>query len=392
MNSKLINVVIELGSFDRGGLEKVVLDSALKFNSKKFNVTIVSVGKIGLLAEVAIRNGINVVELSEPDPLNQYKTLLINKKIDLAISHFSRYGYQLFHSLGIKNITYIHNVYAFMSGEMLKNFIEDDRYVGTYISVSPNATRYAVQKLGLSREKVITVPNGLCFEEHEQRSALSNAVNRNDFGLAEDDYAFLNVASYNLHKGHYVMAAAMKIILETRSDIKILCIGNVIVPEHVRLLKEYLDREGLANHILMPGHYPDVEKFFRISDAFLLPSFIEGWSIAMNEAMYYEKPLLLTNTGGASEVISNEDIGILINNEYGDILNLDCEMLDRLAFDTREFKIAKDLAEAMIKMANNKKFWSLAGRAGKKKILDKYSMQAIADRYCSIMENVLRAE
>jgi glycosyltransferase involved in cell wall biosynthesis len=142
----------------------------------------------------------------------------------------------------------------------------------------------------------------------------------------------------------------------------------------------------------MPGHYPDVEKFFNISDAFLLPSFIEGWSIAMNEAMYYEKPLLLTNTGGASEVISNEDIGILINNEYGDILNLDCEMLDRLAFDTREFQIATDLADAMKRMANNKIFWSRAGKEGKKKILDKYSMQAIADRYCSIMENILGAE
>ena len=91
-----------------------------------------------------------------------------------------------------------------------------------------------------------------------------------------------------------------------------------------------------------------------MADAFLLPSFIEGWSIAMNEAMFYGKPLLMTDTGGASEVIEDGDIGRLIPNEYGDVTNLHSSLLDELAFNRRHFQTAAYLAQAMIEFADHR--------------------------------------
>jgi glycosyltransferase involved in cell wall biosynthesis len=245
-----------------------------------------------------------------------------------------------------------------------------------------------VGRLGINAEKIVTVPNGLIMAEHEARKAFAVPAMRSEYGIKDSDYLFLNVASYNLHKGHYLMVDAMRKILKVRNDIKILCIGNVINPAHVKELKRYLNNEGLDRHILMPGHFPNIESFYQISDAFLLPSFVEGWSIAMNEAMFYEKPMILTDTGAAAEVIENNDIGILLDNEYGDILDLNHNKLDDVAYRRREFRTSSILADAMMQFANNREYWQAAGRKGKEKLMRHYDFANTVDTYEKIFSQL----
>jgi len=382
-------IAIELSAFDRGGLEKVVLDSAILLREKSFKPIIISCGKVGHLGEVARAHQIEVYQLPQHNPQEYYEKVLIDNSVRLSMSHFSRRGYEIFRKLGIPNITFIHNVYAMLSGEALQNFKQDDCYVDTYISVSPKATEYAISRLEIPSEKIETVPNGLIIAEHERMLDSPSSLTRGQFGIAEEDYTFLNVASYNLHKGHYLMAAAMKLIRARRDDIKILCIGNTIVPEHVSAFREYLEANQLERHILMPGYYPNVAEFHRLSDGFLLPSLIEGWSIAMNEAMFYGKPLLMTDTGGASEVIEDNDIGLLLPNEYGEVSNLDSALLDQIGYNQRSFRTAAYLASAMIDFADNRAKWSEAGRKGREKIRERFDFSKVVEKYSEIISNLV---
>ena len=91
-----LGVLIELGSFDKGGLEKVVLDSAIAFDPKRFEVTIVTPGKVGHLGTVARDAGARVVGLPPENLLGAYGQLLKELQIDVAMSHFSDLGYPLF--------------------------------------------------------------------------------------------------------------------------------------------------------------------------------------------------------------------------------------------------------------------------------------------------------
>lgn len=52
-NNKKIGVLIELDSFDKGGLQKVVLDIALRLRKDIFDVVILSINNVGFLAEIA---------------------------------------------------------------------------------------------------------------------------------------------------------------------------------------------------------------------------------------------------------------------------------------------------------------------------------------------------
>lgn len=385
-----LGVLIELASFDKGGLEKVVLDSAIAFDRQRFDVTIVTPGKVGHLGTVARDAGLRVIGLPADDLHGAYDRVLKDLSIDVAMSHFSDVGYPLFARHKIPNITFIHNVYAFFSAAQAEAFARSDQYVDCYVSVSKNATRFAVQNLGVAANKVITVPNGLIIAEHETREKKPLKLTRSQLGLADSDYVFANIASYNLHKGHYVMADAMRQLLQQRRDVKILCVGNVIYPPHVDALQRYLKEHGLEQHILMPGYFPDVEDVHRVADAFLLPSFIEGWSIAMNEAMFYRKPMILTDTGASAEVIEGNDIGILVPNEYGDTPNLNSKLLDELAYAPRSYKIAPVLADAMNQMASNREQWRKKAEAGRQKIYERFDFSDIVKRYEEIIENVVR--
>lgn len=386
-----INLLIELDSFDKGGLQKVVLDTVLMLDALKFRPVIVSIGKVGYLAKIATQNGIKVYSLNVKNKYKLYEKIIIEERINLSCSHYSNFGYRILKSYNIPNITFIHNVYAFLSKQAVDDFKNNDKYIDRYISVSKNATRYANEKFGISLEKIITIPNGLIIKEHLEREKKIRPISREEFNLFPEDYVFLNVASYNLHKGHYLMIDAMKTIIKVRQDIKIICIGNIIYPPHVKELTEYLKSSGLDKYILMPGYFSDVESFYAIADAFILPSFIEGWSIAMNEAMFYKKPMILTDTGGAAEVIENNDIGILIENEYGDIINLDSRNLDEMAYNRKEYRIAKILAKAMLDFADNKEFWMQAGKEGRDKILKFYNFNNIVKMYENIFINLLES-
>lgn len=384
-------IVVELSAFDRGGLEKVVLDTSVVLRDLGLDSIIVSCGKVGHLGAIARQQGFTVYELSQDDPQGHYRGILVDHGVELAISHFSRTGYKVFRELGIPNLTFIHNVYAFLNGQALDNFRQDDTYVDRYISVSPKATDYAASRLGIDRGKIVTVPNGLLINEHVARARAAEPVTRAQFGIREDDYVFLNVASYNLHKSHYLMAEAMRMLLRKTDRVRILCIGNTIVPHHVQALREHLEATGVADHMLMPGYFPDVAPFHAIADAFLLPSLIEGWSIAMNEAMFFGKPMILSDTGGSSEVIKDDDIGILLPNEYGPVSNLHSELLDDIAYNRRHFRTSAYLARAMQSFAEDPRHWREAGLKGHRRLMEKYDFVEVVRSYLPIFRDVMES-
>ena len=328
------------------------------------------------------------MQLTGLDVEAAYDALLTRFAPHLSMSHFSDAGYRCFTRHGVPNITFIHNVYAFVGPEQRASLLANDQHVTRYIAVSQKAARYAAAGIGLPAAKITTIANGLILAEHEERAARPVQLTRAELGLKETDYVFLHPASYNLHKGHYLIAAALMQIRRTRDDIKVLCVGNDVYPPHVAELRAYVEQHDLAGHMLMPGYFPDIEQPMAVCDACMLPSFIEGWSIAMNEAMFYAKPLLLTDTGGAAEVIEGEDTGILLPTEYPDLLSLDGKLLDRLAYSPQPYRLTEPLAQAMIRMADDPAHWAEAGQRARRKLYERHDFRAVVAAYEAMMLEV----
>jgi glycosyltransferase involved in cell wall biosynthesis len=185
------------------------------------------------------------------------------------------------------------------------------------------------------------------------------------------------------------MADAMRMLLRKTDRVRILCIGNTVVPHHLQELRDHLKTIGVADHMLMPGYFTDVAPFHAIADAFLLPSLIEGWSIAMNEAMFFGKPMILSDTGGSSEVILDDDIGILLPNEYGLVGNLHSELLDDIAYNQRNFRTSAFLARAMLDFATNPEHWREAGLKGHRRLIENYNYTDVVRSYLPVFRETV---
>ena len=378
-NESKPHIVIETSSFDRGGLEKVVLDSAMLFRKFGYRVTIISTGTLGLLANQSRSEGIATYGFR-----SRWKIVLflMRDRPIVALSHYADFGYPVYRLLKIPNITFIHNVYAFLDSKSKKQILKNDRYVSRYISVSNTASLYAVKKPHLAPEKIETISNGIIVSEHiaNETKARRLPILTNP-KIKDKDFVFLNVASYNLHKGHYLMAAALKEVIKIYPSTKILCIGAEVYRPHLNELKDYLQEQNLVDNMILAGYFASPSEFYLRANCFLLPSFIEGWSIAMTEAMFYEVPMILTAVGGAPEVILKNDIGILIPNEYGDVTNLDLELLNKLTYSPQNYQVTKILSNAMIDMIENEKKWKLQAKVARKKVIEFHDFENIVSKY-----------
>jgi glycosyltransferase involved in cell wall biosynthesis len=66
-----------------------------------------------------------------------------------------------------------------------------------------------------------------------------------------------------------------------------------------------------------------------LADALVMPSFFEGWSLAITEAVLAGLPVIATDVGGAREQLRGTD-GILLAPAREDLASLGCEPLVEL--------------------------------------------------------------
>lgn len=83
-------------------------------------------------------------------------------------------------------------------------------------------------------------------------------------------------------------------------------------PEKEALIRQ-CERLGISSQVRLLGYRGNVIPYLKQADAFVLPSFSEGFSIALVEAMLCGLPCIVTRIGGPSEIIKDGKTGYLID-------------------------------------------------------------------------------
>lgn len=379
---------IEVESFDVGGLEKVVLDLSLLFKRDGIKTVVVTPGDIGSLGERARSEGIEVLSIKGWFPQLKYLKLLISRRPEATISHFTYFGYLPSFLARVPNITYIHNVYAFFSAKQARRFSLAKYFVSGFIAVSSIAKEYAVSTLGLKAEKVQIVPNGLT-RTPEKHQPQRTAVSRSTYGLTDDDFVFICPANLNLHKGFFLLLESLSLAIQHNPKIKVICLGGIVFPPHYDLIESEITRLKLGENVFLLGHKSDMKSHYGLADAAILVSFIEGWSIAVNECMAHQLPLILSETGSARELIEDGDCGFLISQPFGAIDNLNPRVLNNLAYTPQKYNTSVEVAQAMIQMSSNKNRAKEMGLAGQKKIYEFFNEDLWFNRTRRAYERIL---
>jgi len=380
-----INLLIETKSLDKGGLEQVVYDIAKKIDKERFNVSVVVTEKPGMLSDTLIKEKIPVFCLTKNKP-TLYREILKNGKIDIINSHYSCYFIND-KPQNIPVIEFIHGTYVSFTPQQKKDFLERDKFIKKYVAVSKNAAQYAEEVLGINPIKITILPNSLNIDRFKKLP--KPKILRKDLNLKETDYVFLVPAAYYSPKGHFLILAALKKIKNLYPRIKIICSGAILDRAFYNKCLSIVKKEKLEGQISFLKFTNMIYDLYRLADALLLPSLVEGWSVAVMEGMYFGLPLILSDVGGARDLIQNNDIGIIIPNPYNDVTELNLERLIEISYDENP-KNTQALIDAMINFFKNREKWQKAGKLGREKLLQKYTLDKSIKRYESIFTENLK--
>jgi glycosyltransferase involved in cell wall biosynthesis len=172
---------------------------------------------------------------------------------------------------------------------------------------------------------------------------------RAKLGIPTNAFIVLTVGNFIDRKGRWTLLDAAARLQNESS------IGDIYFVWLSPFLPEGDDKKRFEEHLLekrfqvilsdsVGTERIDVLKFFRIADAFALPSFVEGLPIALLEAMAIGLPSISTNVYAIPEALKHEKTGLLV--EAGDSAALadsilryrnDPEFRDQMAQDGREY-------------------------------------------------------
>ena len=309
----------------------------------------------------------------------EYLEILRLYQVDIVNSHFSFFGPTIAHRHRIPTVSVLHNIYSWYSASLLDEFRIADQYVSKYIAVSKQVASFFEYRFNIERSRIEIIPDGIDLGRFT-KDETQKEVARRDLGFDEEEFVFLHVGAITPAKMQNLLLAAMKEISKNHPKIKLISLGLELDKDYASFIRMKIEEFHLEQNVKLIGFVEDPSSYYRVADAFVLPSLIEGWGISTLEAMYHGLPLILTKVGGAEELVANQDVGILIGNCCEDIFELsgpDLDYYSRLDFPQN----APELIEAMLSIYRNREEWKEKAKNGRKKVISHYTWDKIISRY-----------
>ena len=203
------------------------------------------------------------------------------------------------------------------------------RFVLTEADQVITVSRFNAEKLlslGVPSSKLHVIPNG--YDEKLFKSIPIYKA-REILGIPLNKKILLSVGNLVDVKGHTYLIDAMSYVLKKRNDVILLIVGSGVLRENLEKKARDL---GLNEKILFVGgrKHHEIPFWMNSCDLFVLPSLSEGFPTVIPEAMACGKPVIASRVGGVPEIISNSDVGILVNPKEPEILAVAIlEMLEK---------------------------------------------------------------
>ena len=171
------------------------------------------------------------------------------------------------------------------------------------IAVSELTRRIVIGKYGIPAEKVVTVHNAVRFGESEEAVP--------ERAVKDKVVTFLGHITYQKGPDYFVEAAAK--VLQRVPDVRFVMAGSGDLMNHVVRRVAQL---GIADRFHFTGFLKggEVQRMFRLSDVYVMPSVSEPFGISPLEAMRSGVPVIISRQSGVAEVL---DYAIKVN--YWDV-------------------------------------------------------------------------
>lgn len=172
-----------------------------------------------------------------------------------------------------------------------------------------------------------------------------------------------SVANFRQQKDHRTLLQAFKSVSLKHPECKLVLVGDGPTKDQMKDLASEL---GLGDRVMFVGEVNDTGQYYRQFDIFALSSHYEGHSLVILEAMNYAIPIVATNVGGVPNTVNDGVEGFLVSPQS-----------------------PEKFSEALEKLIENPSLRISMGKAGRKKVIDVYSIDKWAEKLLYAYDRVL---
>jgi glycosyltransferase involved in cell wall biosynthesis len=179
------------------------------------------------------------------------------------------------------------------------------------VVANSEATREALISCGGPASRIDVVYNGIDEDPFRSVSSSDVAAARDELNLPDARVVglFSRLAEW---KGQHVLLRALR----TLPNVTALIVGDALFPQDRRYaeqLKTKIAEWGLEDQVRMPGFRDDVPTLMHACDIVLHTSTApEPFGRVIVEGMLAKRPVVATDRGGAAEIITHGETGLLI--------------------------------------------------------------------------------
>lgn len=209
-------------------------------------------------------------------------------------------------------VIYTAHGFHFYKGAPLTNWVlyyPIERWLARYTDVltTINIEDYERAKKSFKAKKIKYIPGVGIDTNRFQQIDVNKIVKREEIGVPKDSFIVLSVGELNRNKNHETVIKAIA-RLNNPNVYYVIC-GQGVLEDYLRKLIEEL---GLERQIKLLGFRKDIAEICKAADLFAFPSFREGLSVALMEAMASGLPIVCSEIRGNVDLVKDQKGGYLV--------------------------------------------------------------------------------
>lgn len=272
-------------------------------------------------------------------------------------------------------IEVLHNSYAWLKPWQRRRFDERVGRACAVAAVSPEVAAYAVRQLGVEAEAITVIPNGIDVGRLAARPDRARA--RQVLGLPEEAWIWLQVGAIFPPKGQLAMA---RVLPNRANDEYVVVAGPVVDGAYWQSVA----RTG-GPRVLHQEFTEDIATMYAAANALVHVSVVEGWSLAVAEALYCGLPVVATGVGAAGRLVGNTGAGVVIPPPVP-VLELTPDIFDSVCLK-HDRAIQRSLDAALDEVRGSATADAVAVAAAL--VERRHSMKVVADGYWDLIERLV---
>jgi glycosyltransferase involved in cell wall biosynthesis len=179
--------------------------------------------------------------------------------------------------------------------------------------ITINAEDFAFAKKRLNAKKVLCIPGvGIDLTVFDD-IPMDKAAKRQEIGVPEDALLLFSVGELNENKNHQVVLKAMAKLENQKVHYAIAGVG-----EKQQDLLSLADELGVAHRLHLLGYRKDIAQLNGAADIFCFPSFREGLSVSLMEAMACGLPVVCSSIRGNVDLIDQKGGALFVPSDEND--------------------------------------------------------------------------